>query len=101
MAKLYIGAIGTKLTVRLRDEDTGLPLDISSASVHELICTSPSGAEKLFHCDFVTNGQDGRVTYTTQAGDLDKAGEWLMQAHIVLPTLDTRSQAKSFTVFGR
>jgi hypothetical protein len=47
---------------------------------------------------FVTNGTDGKIKYTTIAGDLDRPGTWKVQAIVTLPTGNWHSKVREFTV---
>lgn len=60
-------------------------LDISSATAKECALYPPSGAVKVkTGADFVTDGTDGLLKYSTVAADIDEKGYWDIQGKIVL-----------------
>jgi len=75
MGKVYVGDVGTEIVL-----DCGS--DISDATVMEIEVSKPSGATETW-----TAALEGTnyLKYVVQAGDLDEAGTWKLQASIVTP----------------
>jgi hypothetical protein len=85
----------------LTDCATGLPLDISNATVlRNINLKSLSNGTTLNKAaTFVTDGTDGQLTTTLLEGDLTPYGVWEIQAHVTLTGGATyHSEVKKFTV---
>ena len=74
-----------KATVKNQDDDV---VDISDATVKQLILEAPSGAKKTKTAVFVTDGSDGLIKYVTVDNDLDEVSEqhWEYQFIITRPS---------------
>jgi hypothetical protein len=92
------GAIGVTLVLVMQDQ-SGNPKDISAATVLQIILRHKTNPPIVNNAAFVTDGKDGQIQYVTRAGDLDHAGQYLMQAHIEMPEVSFNSSASSFLVF--
>lgn len=80
--EVHLGDIGTKLILEVQED--GVALDISSASTKEILLKSPSGVVVAYAASFSTDGTDGLMEYATTTDDLDEAGIWRMQGHLIL-----------------
>ena len=89
MGKIYINDIGTELIV-----DCGT--DISTATTTNLLVSKPNGKVVTW---VGTISNTTCIKYNTLLNDLDQAGEYKLQAYIVLPTWSGRGQNSSFTVY--
>lgn len=96
-SEIHIGDIGTVFLVTV--QDNGLAVDISTATTKELCLRKPDGTLLTKNADFNTDGVDGKLKYTTISGDLDAAGNWILQIHIVMPTGEWRSDKITFAVY--
>lgn len=80
-AKVQLGDIGTvfTLTVYKRDDPATVE-DLSGATV-EVIFRKPGSPRTVVtrSADLATDGTDGKVTYKTVSGDIDKVGQWEVQ----------------------
>ena len=94
--EIHVGDIGTVLTVTVKD-DTAV-VDISSATTKQIILRKPSGTNLEKTGVFVTDGSDGQMKYTTVSGDLSEAGDWSVQAKVVLTSGTWFSDVSTFTV---
>jgi hypothetical protein len=95
---MYAGDWGHVFTATFKDQD-GVVVDISSASVKELIFRKPNGGAVLTKAaTFVTSGADGKAKYTTVAGDINAAGEWLWRGHVTLASGSWNTPEARFTV---
>ena len=95
--EVHIGDIGTifELTVM----DGASVVDVSTATTKEIVFRKPDGSTATKTAAFTTNGSDGKIRYTTVALDLSVAGDWAVQAHVVLPTGEWRSDLSTFRVY--
>lgn len=64
--------------------EDGAPLNLANATTKEIVLKGPDGDASAKTADFVTDGVDGKITYTTVEGDLDVAGVWQAQGNIAL-----------------
>lgn len=85
-ADLHFGDIGTIIRLTITDE-SGVVVDVSSASVKQVLMRSPSCADCDAHtATFTTNGTDGKIQYTTVSGDLHATGTWQIQGKVTIST---------------
>lgn len=94
--EIHIGDIGTILRVTVKDGDTAV--NISSATSKIIILEDPDGNNSEKTAIFTTDGTDGKIQYTTIAGDLDERGNWSIQAKIVMPSGTWYSDVSVFQV---
>jgi hypothetical protein len=94
---MRVGDVGN--VIRARIIDSGVPFDLSSASVLQLKFLKPSGVV-IVRTATVTNspGTDGRMHYETVAGDLDESGPWQGQAYVESGTQKFHTTVFSFPV---
>lgn len=96
-AEIHKGDIGTVFEVTV--QENGAALNISSATTKQILLRKPSGTVLTKTASFVTDGTNGKISYTTVAGDLSEDGQWKIQAYIVLPTGSWHSDAQRFDVY--
>lgn len=95
---LYEGAVGVVIEYTVLDS-SGQPLNISAASSKKLIFRKPDRVILEKNADFVTDGSDGKLKYTTVEGDLVPHGNWRAQADIIVPgVVDGRTEVEVFDV---
>lgn len=100
--QFVIDDVGAVLSATIIDPATNAALNISTATTTDYHCRKPDQTTVVFSASFVTDGSDGRITYTTLAGDLDQAGTWLLEARIVSGTQDFRTITQpQFRVRGK
>lgn len=80
---IFIGDYGIPLEVTITVN--GAPHDISSATALGIDFKKPDGSAISRTPAFKTDGTDGVITYTFQAGDIDVAGKWSYQAYVITP----------------
>lgn len=95
--EIHVNDIGTVFKVLMKDGDD--IVDLSSASTKELIFLKPAGTKVTQDAEFTTDGTDGYIQYTAVSGDLDAVGVWKLQAHIVISSLDVKSDISPFRVY--
>lgn len=93
---MKVDEVGIIVTATL--EENGTALDISGSTTRQLIFVSPTHQKRVFPCTFTTDGTEGKMQYTTLAGDLDVSGDWQIQAFVVLPGGSYYSQQVSVHV---
>lgn len=94
--EIHVGDIGTIFEVSVLDGTT--VVDISTATVKQLLLRKPSGTLLTKAAVFKTTGTDGVLQYTTVSGDLNEKGVWSLQVYIELPTGKWHSDRQNFTV---
>ena len=88
--------IGTVFEVALMDGSS--IVNVSAATTKEIIFEKPDGSTLTKTAEFVTSGSDGKIDYTTVAGDLDTIGRWKIQAYVVLAAGSWKSDVAEFSV---
>ena len=93
--------MATVFLVTVNDCVAGTPkvLDVSTASVLELVFKSPSGLASTKTATLSTDGTDGKIYYTTVDGDLNQMGTWRIQAKVGIDGGTFRSDVGSFKVY--
>ena len=71
--------------IRKTVEEDGAAVDLSAATGRTFVFTGPSGQRNTLSASFVTDGTDGQLTASSEAGTWDEAGEWEEQVQIVSP----------------
>lgn len=93
---MRVDDIGTELEITMMDGDAVLP--IGTAAERHIWLKKPSGAVLERTGSLVTDGADGKMSYTTIAGDIDMAGPWLLQGFVVFPSGAWHTQIEEFLV---
>jgi len=96
--EIHLGDIGTIFEIELKDCLT--VLNISAATVKQIIFQKPTGVSVTKTAIFSTDGVDGKIRYVTVSGDLDVVGTWKIQAKVVLPTGTWSSNIDKFKVYS-
>lgn len=91
---IQVGAIGLVMTLTV--EEDGAAVNVSSASTKKIKIRKPGGAVLEKDAAFTTNGTDGKLTYTTISGDIDKVGEYRVQAYVVMSGFTGSSSIATF-----
>ncbi len=97
---IHNGDIGTIIEATVKDGASAV--DISSASSVKFSVNPPRSAVKSFTAAFTSSGTDGKVRYTTLAGDINVPGTWWIQVLVTFSASKVlRSVPVSFTVGSR
>ena len=99
MADIHVGDIGTRFSVTITDS-AGTAVNVSSATTKQLWFKPPSGSTLEKAATFATDGVNGVLYYDAISGDLSAAGEWELQAYVVMPTGTWHSEITRFDVVG-
>ncbi len=89
-------AVGTYLRVTITED--GEAIDISGATVKQIILKSPSGIVTTHTATFYTTGADGIMQYQTVADDLDESGDWRLQGRVQFSNGNWKTTRGVFTV---
>jgi hypothetical protein len=87
--------VGDSTTFRATVQAGGVVVNVSQASVIEFYFKRPDGVVLTKTASDETDGSDGKVYYTC-TDELSMPGNWSMQAHVVLPEGEWKS---NFTLF--
>lgn len=97
--QLVYGDIGTLIEITIKNN--GVAVDVSDATEKYLIFQKPSGQKISFPASFSTDGNDGKIGYTTKLGDINEVGTWLLQGQIKLPSGQWTTQQLHLRVDAR
>jgi len=102
--EVHLNDIGTNILVTVKDTDANgvtTALDISATTARSIILKKPSGTLLTKAASFVTDGTDGKIQYTTIAGDINEAGAWKLQVQVTFSASSVfKSSVESFKVFS-
>ena len=76
--RIHIGDVGTVLNFVVTDGTD--EVDLSDYDTLTLLMEDPEGTAAEETLEFTTDGSDGALKLTTEAGTFDVAGQWLVQA---------------------
>ena len=100
--EIHLGDIGTVIEVEVKTINSSgeeVILNVSSATTKQILFTPPKGVKKTKTAEFLTDGTDGILTYTTVADDLDEVGTWDAQPHVVLSSGTWSGSIERFEVY--
>ena len=92
-------SFGWNMDLRMIDQLSS-PVNISTATTCDYVAKKPSGSKITVAATFITDGSDGRLRREIAQGDIDEAGTWRVQAHVITPTQDLWSSVLIFEVKG-
>jgi len=95
--EIHVGDVGTLFIVTVMENDA--ILDISSAITKQIIFKSPSGTRKVKDAEFVNGGIDGKLSYETEANDLNKAEGWSIQVYLEFTSGAWHTDIATFHVY--
>lgn len=95
---IHVNDIGTIFKVRIVNDLTGSPLDISGASTKQIIIKKHQGVAVARDATFTVDGSDGWMQYSAVSGDLDINGEYSIQGKVVGGGYTNFSEVGTFTV---
>lgn len=94
---IVTNAWGVLFVVTIQQDDAAI--DISGFTVDKKIyLKSPNGTVTPLDATFVTNGLDGKLEATVEAGNLALAGNWELQAYLESATQSIPSEIAEFVV---
>ncbi len=95
---LIKGNIGDEILITVKRN--GSAVNISTATVKKFKLRKPDGTVVERTAAFKTDGVDGKLTYTTIAGDIDQTGQWHVRVYLEMPTWSGHTLAPEFTVWS-
>ena len=95
-SEIHVNDIGTRFLVTIKDD--GVIVDISAASSVTMMFKKPDDEVVNKAGTLYTDGTDGQVYYDTLVGDLDEAGQYKLQAKVVLAAGTYYTDIYSFQV---
>jgi hypothetical protein len=102
--EIHVGDVGTLIEVTLYDCTT--VVDLTGATVTELVFMKPSGTKVTVDAEFKTDGTDGVIQYIVPEAEketdppfFDEAGAWKIQGKVTLPTGVWNSDIAKFKVY--
>lgn len=99
MADIRVGDVGTVLVVVIVDE-AGVAVDVSAATVKTIFLKKPGtgGTVLTKAASLDTTGIDGKIKWTTIAGDLSVPGVWTIQGRVTVGGATWSSDESEFLV---
>lgn len=99
--EIHVGDIGTKLYATIVETINGVTdvVDVSNAILKKILLWKPDATVIQKDAEFVTDGTDGELVYTTVSGDLNLAGVWKIEAKVQLTNGTWHSEIKTFRVY--
>ncbi len=94
--KIHLNDVGTSIRVRVQED--GVNIDISTATTTLIFLKKPSGTTTQYTATFVNDGSDGLMHYISVSGDIDEVGTWRGQGFVVLPQGEFFTERQSFKV---
>ena len=94
--EIHVNDIGTEFRITVKDND--VVVNISSATVTNIIFRKPDGSSLAASAEFYTDGSDGIIYYRAVEGDLDQQGVWKIQAYVEISNGSYYSSIGSFKV---
>ena len=88
MIELHVGDVGTEIVL-----DCGT--NVSNSTLRETIAKKPD--ESRVHWT-ASVADETSIKYVVQAGDLDVAGDWQLQAYVEFPTWKGRGEVATLKV---
>ena len=89
--------VGTSFELTVHDQD-GTVVDLSSATTKSIVFAKPDGTTVTQTATLVNTGTDGKMQYTSIAGDIDQGGVWNVQGLVTIGTATWRTAVHVFDV---
>ena len=98
MTVIHVGDIGTVFRVTIVEADGVTVVPVNTATKKYIHFQKGDGALVTKNASFYTDGRDGVIQYTSQAGDVSSSGNWFMQGYVELPDGKFFSEVVGFIV---
>lgn len=96
-SEIHVNDIGTQLIMTVKDD--GVVVDISGASLLQVIIKKPDGQSYVKSGTFYTDGTDGKMYYASISGDFDVPGNYKLQGKVTLPGGTYYTSISDFKVY--
>jgi hypothetical protein len=100
MHDVQLNAVGTRFVLALKNTRGEVVKGLSLATTLEFIFMRADGTKFTVGALLYSDGEDGKLKYTSVPGDVNQVGIWQLQAHVVKPGFDGYSKPVSFVVLG-
>ena len=97
MTSPHVDDFGTPFTLTIYKYDNTI-LDLTNSLTRQIIFIKPDTSRVTTTGSFVTDGSDGKITYTSASGLLDTAGDWKIQGRIVFANGTWSTEVQGFVV---
>jgi hypothetical protein len=94
--QVHVNDIGTEFRIQIVDDET--IVDLSTASILNILFRKPSGLLLTVGAELYTDGTDGIIYYNAVSGDLDEAGIYKIQGYVEIGSGAFYSSIGSFKV---
>jgi hypothetical protein len=95
-----VGAVGHAMRYHFVDAEDGSDIDISAATVLEVVLRRPDGTTITKPATLVSGGTTGRMEAILD-DDFDVSGMWRREGHVETPTLTETTTPVRFLVMPR
>lgn len=95
--RIQVGNVGT--VFRLTVKEDGVPVDLSAASVKNILFGRPDGTSLSKAASFTNTGVDGKIQYASVANDLNQPGWYEIQAQITVGSFQGKTEVRKFFVY--
>jgi len=99
MPSPHVDDYGTPFTLTIYDYSNTV-LDLSNSLTRQIIFIDPDNSKTITTGSFVTDGTDGKITYTAASGLLNAAGDWGIQGKIVFANGSWSTEVQGFKVLA-
>ncbi len=82
--EVFVGDVGTVFEITIKED--GVVVDVSSATLKQILFLKPDGAVLTASAAFTTDGTDGKIQYKTLSGNINLTGIWHWQGKVTLAT---------------
>lgn len=96
-SEIHVNDIGTQLIMTVKDD--GEIVDISGATLLQVILKKPDGQTYTKTGTLYTNGTDGKMYYTSIGGDFSAAGNYKIQGKVTIPGGTYYTSISDFKVY--
>ena len=96
-SQIHVNDVGTTLVGTVLD--SGVAVDISSASSIQMFIKKPDQSTMTKTASFDSSGADGKMKYVTVSGDIDQAGNYKVQGKVAIGTATYYSSVSTFKVY--
>jgi hypothetical protein len=95
---IHNGDVGTIIRLTITEDDNTTAIDVSGATVKKFYFLKPDDTKINKTAEFNADGTDGKLKYTTVAGDINAVGRWQVQAYVEIGAAKYYSTKTTFTV---
>lgn len=93
-----VNDVGLKLLVRILQPSGTAVVDLSQATLKQIILLRPDGQRIVATAQFFTDGTDGKIYYNTVEGDLAVNGRYKIQGYVEFGGIELHTSVGKFDV---